>query len=109
MKGRDLLADHLSATAQLAATGEIVAAPAAGFAIVVFKIFISANAAMIVDVGDVTQGTLWETVLGANGNGQDADEFGLFTCTEAESFDLLVLSAGTVRINVTYEVRPVGM
>lgn len=109
MKGADGTSKHESVYFSSAADGgTIIAAPPLGFYICVFKIMGTFGSTTVVTMHDGAA-TYWGLTTQGLRPFLDRDDCGVFAVAEAQP--LILGNAGTlqVRLNITYEYRPVGV
>ena len=110
MKGRDGVAEHQSLTGVSAlAAFTMLAAPGVGRQICVTKVCITSNATGGIILEDGAGVDAWQVYLSAGRPAVDLDLYGLFILPDNQSLELNNAPLGTVRWNLTYEIRPTGM
>ncbi len=110
MKGRDGVAEHQSVVITTALDNvEVVAAPGAGFQICVFKCAGTQTGTGEIGLRDAAATWRWRCYPMSNRPFYDYDEYGLFTTADGVALQLKNVALNTVKVNLTYEIRPTGM
>lgn len=110
MKGHDGVAEHASLSyLNSAAAGTILGAPGPGYHICVFKISGTNPNSNVLTFEDSVPVRFWSMLPVGGRLFYDYDEYGLFSLAENEPLNVLNPGAATIRLNITYEIRPTGM
>ncbi len=113
MKGADGVAERLFISVGIgsgAVPAEVIPAPPAGSQICGFSITLSNSQSNILTVFDDGTNDVWRTQTSAVAyTSMGSDRSPIFACLPGAALTLAALSAGTLQVNISYEIRPSGV